>query len=142
MSVSKSITKVFTEDNISMGFADEWQKVVDSISKIIRGDDEEEDRDIYVIITTGVVEHNINISAREICTAVYGECSSKKYQKAVQKLSLISCHIKDLTDAILAFQKNKIVQEASDTRSFMGPMIDSYEWAHSDELHVLLCWDS
>jgi hypothetical protein len=130
----------FNDDNITIGAAHEWQWAVDEITKFATTNGQS-----YVIIFTGLVEHNINIPMIELHKIAHEPGDS--YAVTIMKLSIIACPITELEQAILDFQQLKIVQELGQCRSCMGPntrKICSYfeHDGENNEMQVNFSWDS
>nr|QBK87399.1 MAG: hypothetical protein LCMAC201_03090 [Marseillevirus LCMAC201] len=130
----------FNEGNITIGFDNEWQDLVDEINAKITKDGNVE----TIIIFTGLVEHNIN----HPMTTLYKEYHEPddNLETTIQRLSVITCPTKKLEQAILDFQKLKIVEGMADSRSCVGPGLRSMNnYFYNDttgELQVCLAWVS
>jgi len=132
----------FNDDNITIGSAHEWQWAVDQISEFATTQTME-----YVIICTGLVEHNINIPMITLHGKAHDPGDS--YADSIMKLSIIACPIAELEQVILDFQQHKIVQELAQHRSCMGPnchpsyLSTYFNYPNEQgEMQVKLTWDS
>lgn len=131
---------LFTLDNIKMGCHDEWQTLVDKIKEKATLPN------TTIIIFTNVIFHHIHDSMSQLIQE-----TGDNLEDAVKNSSIIVTDINNLEVAILEFQKQKIVQHMSDTRSYLGPNFPPsssiyksiYGWEDkAEQIIVELRWDS
>lgn len=138
---------------VSIGEDYEWQELVDTLQARIDKDASAGCKCQSIIIFTGLVQHNINVTMTELHEEFHEE--GDDLMKSMQKLSVIACTPENLEQAILDFQGLGIVKGTPETRSCAGPNlkdITNYYISHKyqpplivgkcGELQVTLSWDS
>ena len=139
------------DDDINIGYAEEWESIVATIQKVYPAK-------AYVIITTGVTAHNINSSMLEVYSSILSatDMSSSQFpletlEGEVQKAETFVCRVSDLREAIMKYNARLFVRELTEFRHYAGPICDltSSEdiTAHEKEgsvveIAVRLTWDS
>lgn len=136
----------FTDENISIGAPHEWQWIVDAIKKYA-----EEHDQTHVIIHTGLIEHNINVPMVDMYYKYDYHEEGDDFPVTLGKISVIAAEVDKVEDAILDFQKLKMVSGLPDHRSYMGPNQSKditsyfrygYRADEAREMQVTLSWDS
>lgn len=135
---------------IVIGMDYDWQSVVNYIRAFATLNECDD-----VIIYTGVIDHQINVTHRhnykEYLANHDGKTPVMDYQTALQSLEIIATPIDKLEDAILRYQQLPMVKLAYESRCYAGPHFAySRRFNCSDpdmvnmdgELRVRLSWDS
>lgn len=111
---------MFYDDNIVIGGFHEWLWLLDAI--LVEAFEAGVSR---VSIFTGVVVHNINESVYFLYDGGAHELEDS-YRATLSKLSVFAVSLDGFADAILGFQKLRIVRGVVESRSCMSPIFAEF----------------